>query len=184
MDRCSGGVNEHPPGRFDTDDGLFDLVPRSLRRQHANSGGVQVDRPTGVVHLATRHLGTLSASLRPFSFAARRAANRSAVSRFVPAGCQLRRPSPVIGSALKDDRTPTVALLCYIALHDDFSFQGADARNPVEGSGEEPRNQQSNSSRSSGDSQCREGSVGIDRDGRTGEKRSPEGEPNVDGQAG
>ena len=37
-------------------------------------------------------------SLRPFNFAARRAANLSASCRSVPAGCRLRRSFPVTGS--------------------------------------------------------------------------------------
>ena len=36
-----------------------------------------------------------------------------------------------------DDRIPTITLLRYVSLHDCFSFQVADVRNPVEGSVEE-----------------------------------------------
>lgn len=42
MDRFPGGVPEHPTGRFDADDGLLRLLPRSPRGEHPNGCGVEL----------------------------------------------------------------------------------------------------------------------------------------------
>ena len=39
--------------------------------------------------------------------------------------------------AFVDDRIPTVDLPCYVALHDQFSFQGGGSQDPVEGPAEQ-----------------------------------------------